>query len=216
MKWMRAKKVDQVKRDLSFTHGIDLHLRVEKNGEEKINQKCHSFSRWANRWLINSLTSNNWCGQVLVATPGWTKYSIKDDTGNFRSWYEGSTYTAPAYSLPIREYFHFIRDIAIGESGDSWDYDQYHLLGFKQWANTYTVKTPITETDSTYYFELQGIFDITESYSIREVGLYGNFPSGYAANENQRRFLVSRDVLSSSVPVSPGDTISVIYRLTVG
>lgn len=213
---MRTKKLDQLKRELSLHHGLNLQLKILKNGEEKVYEKCHSFSRWANRWLMNSLTSNNIIGMVEVAKTGWTKLQLKDVNGVLSNWFEGYNQAGYYHQQPQREYFHFIRTIAIGESDDAWSYDQYHLVAFKKWADTYTVKTDVTETDSSLYFELQGLFDITESFSIREVGLYGNCLKAFPANDNQVIFLVSRDVLSSPVPVSPGDTISVIYRLTVG
>lgn len=193
--------------------GIKLEVGVEKNGERKLWQTCHSFSRWANRWFINSLIEANTTVTYHGAPIRYTALPIRDINGTDRSWFDGYPGTAYPYEYPQKGFFYLTKAIGIGSSAEAWSYDQYELLGKIMEASSYTRKTDITETDGSLHFEFQGVFDIQTQTTVNETGLYGQFMSGL---NSAVKFLVSRDVLSTGIPVSPGDTVVVIYRLTVG
>lgn len=192
---------------------IKLEVGVEHNGKRKLWEECHSFSRWANRWFINSLIEANTTITQHPAPIRYTPKPIKNISGVEKPWWDGINSTLDYWRMPQKAFFFLTKAIAIGSSNEAWDYDQYELLGKIMEATTYTRRTDITETDGSLYLEFEGIFDIQTSTTINETGLYGQFMSGDNAEE---KFLVSRDVLSTGIPVSPGDVIVVIYRLTVG
>ncbi len=205
MKVIKAKKVERK----LFPHGWKVEVGVGKNGEEPKFFPSNSFSRWANRFFVNMMVQKEkWLSQY-DAPVQYTTLNITDYTNTVGVWSD-MDYNAP---YGVKHLYRITDAIGIGQSNTAWDYNQYHLQGFKQWADSYIKRTDITESDSSIYFEFQGVFNITSNFNLWETGLYGKFLD---ENRNHRLFLVSRDVLSSAIPVVSGDVIVVIYRFTVG
>jgi len=205
MKVFKAKKVERK----LFPHGWKVDVGIAKNGEEPKFFPSHSFSRWANRFFVNMMVQKEKYMSPYDAPVQYTTLNITDYSNTVGTWSDYDPNLPWSQKLTYR-----ITDaIGIGESNAAWDYNQYHLQGFKKWADGYVKRTDITETDSSIYFEFQGIFNITSSFNLWETGLYGKFSDD---SRNHRLFLVSRDVLSSAIPVVSGDVIVVIYRFTVG
>jgi hypothetical protein len=150
---------------------------------------------------MNQVTSGT--GSYSPVT--YTQLPLKDTTGGVWGMKEDGSF--PAGCL------HFHNAIAVGNSDQSWSYDDYNLKSLKDWAVSYNRRLDTTETDNSIKVEFQGTVQASSAYDIKEVGLFGNI---MPYNTGNAVFLVSRDVLPSPISVAQNDVVIVYYRITVG
>jgi hypothetical protein len=179
-------------------------VEVRKVGGKKVEFPIRSFSRWAHRALINYILPKHNTDSPF----GYTHLQLKDIYGNLQTWYEENFVNARHLS-----WYHFVSGLAVGDSNQTWSYDDYNLISLKDWAASYNPRLDTTETDGSIKAEFQGTVQASSTYDIKEVGLFGaaaySFGSGFI-------YLVSRDVLPSPISVAQNDVVIVYYRLTVG
>ena len=156
---------------------------------------CRSFTRWFKRFV----------GVILsgTGTKGFSKLRVKDIDGAERDVDGGCA---------VRDY-NIVKNIAIGESNEDFEWNQHHLLGFKMWATGLTKSIDLSEQNETVRYELTGTFNITSAFTVWETGLFGEFRDTGAV---LRTFLASRDRLHEGIPVVPDDIIIVRYRVVIG
>jgi uncharacterized protein (UPF0548 family) len=180
-------------------------VEVRKVGGKKVLFPIRSFSKWAHRFLMNQVIS----GTGYDSYVSYTQLPLKDTEGTERGMEEAGAFS-PGYN-------HFHRNIAVGDSDQSWSYEDYNLKSLKDWAASYNRRLDTTETDGSIKIEFQGTVQASSAYDIKEVGLFGNFVySGSPYYVYRAGFLVSRDVLPSPIPVEQNDVVVVYYRITVG
>jgi hypothetical protein len=184
-------------------HGFqgEIEIRRIRNGREDLvlKQPMRSFTRWFKHFIVDFMTG--------MGTKGFNLLPVPPTTGEL--YY-------PFNNDYIYKY-HIIDHVGIGNRGDAFDPNQTNLAGFLMYETGKTVSIQTGDTDGTTLFELAATFQITFTDTIRETGLYGIC---YMMQDPQhvigwRNFLVSRDVLSSPVDVSPGDVLIVRYRISV-
>jgi hypothetical protein len=180
-------------------------VEVKKIGGKKVVFPIRSFSRWAHRALMNFVLPA-YASADCKAPISFTHPQIKDIDGNLRSWREDNYYG------PMGRY-HFCAKLQVGNDATPWDYDDYKLKGPKDEATAYSRRLDTTEENSSIKAEFQGLIQATNTYDIKETGLFGSFAIDPSTTFY---FLVSRDVLPSPIPVEPFDVVVVYYRFTVG
>lgn len=195
---------------------LRLEMGVSKNEVPQKLQPCHSFTRWANRFLINVLVRGD-TGSLFDEPPvRYTQLNLKDINGTERPWCDGldglERRVIPAW-YPQVGYFRFMQEIAVGDSDAPEDYNHYNLQSLKQWCDSYTRRSNITETDGTLYCELQGTVTAQSAFTAKEAGLFGMWQYELY---NRTKFLVSRDLISPPIDLATGDVLVIVYRLTVG
>jgi hypothetical protein len=101
--------------------------------------------------------------------------------------------------------------IAVGLDASTPTFDDYKL-GAKERESTALTVTALIESDSSGQFDIKYDFFIETDKTFYEFGLFGQ---GHDGN-NIFPFLVSRDVVSSGVPVPANSYLTVIYRIILG
>jgi hypothetical protein len=187
-------------------HPVLLRGEVElrKVGGKKVAFPLRSFSRWANRALMNQVMP--WGGPD--APSAYSHWQLKNPNGDL---------IIPYYFQNIYGYrctfAHFFNSIAVGDSDQPWSYDDYNLISLKDWAGNYFQRSDALEYDSYLKAEFQGSVQASNAYTIREVGLFGAF---WTSADSHNKFLVSRDLLPSPISMEVGDVVVIYYRITVG
>jgi len=174
----------------------EISVRLIRGDKEILNQTfpCRSFTLWFKRFLANFLTG--------TGIRGFSNRPVKDITNTDRTM--GYQYgVAGNYAT---------HNMAIGDSSAHFEWTQYHLQGFKMWATGLTRSVDVTDEPPSVIFELTGTFQITESFEVKETGLFGQLTDTVGT---VRTFLVSRDILASPIPVIPGDVLIVRYRFVI-
>jgi hypothetical protein len=179
-------------------------VEVRKIGGKKVVFPIRSFSRWANRALMNQVMP--WGGPD--APFAYSHWQLKNPNGDLISPYcYENIYGYHA------TFAHFFNSIAVGDSAQAWSYDDYNLISLKDWAGNYSRRSDALEYDGYLKAEFQGSVQASSAYSIREVGLFGAF---WRTAESHEKFLVSRDVLPSPISMEQSDVVVIFYRVTVG
>jgi hypothetical protein len=179
-------------------------VELRKVGGKKVAFPLRSFSRWANRALLNLVLPYGGPDAPL----GYSHLQLKNPNGELWTVYEN--YNIYGYHF---SFTHFFNSIAVGDSNQIWSYDDYNLISLKDWAGNYNKRTDATEYDGYLRAEFQGSVAASSAYTIREVGLFGAF---WLSPDNYGKFLVSRDVLPSPISMEQGDVVMIFYRVTVG
>lgn len=222
---MEITKPEQVKKTVSIPV-FRLERELYRNSLLVQKGECHSLTRWARRFLINMLVKD-----VKLEAPGatlntpfvrFTCLPIKSWEGYMREWSDGivnlSKPPNDALLLPLVGRFNFMVMAMIGKSDQPESPDDYNLINPGDPPISALRKQDILEDGVSYSCELQTNFQVTDTYEVKETGLLGSF-CFYESDTAPCRygnFLVSRDLVTPPLPVTPGDIVIVVYRLVVG
>jgi hypothetical protein len=179
----------------------ELECELKRNGKTvKVHkQDCQSFTRHFKRLVADIFTGmerKGFTSLPITFTDGTQQKPYSTANGSGHSWTWMDTVTG----------------IAIGTSDAPFDYTQYELQRKFMDATGLTKSMDVQDYDTSVRFELTATFNINAETDVKEIGLYGSTVIDYYTT---KKYLVSRDVLTTPIHVVQGDVLIVRYRITI-